>query len=628
MTSQQTKREGRNICLSDSCVKEYITILELILDLAGESSREVWKKVEEKTSVNQCRSLQQALRIRWDIRERKKNQLLTTSALMDPDPGHRETLSEAECRGVQGTINAILACLKAIANPDESTKATPSRTRINDTFVFLQRLGIYQETKTPTPRGHRSFWIDFSAISSVSKVDCVDYVKRLCNEILNANVSLPWLPSKIQKKTWLDWLQEGLNISDFTRNQGFEPCRDVHFQDRNCNNIRFNEIGRRSDAGKLIIIKADRYEACCLAYAIAAGAIEGKLTISDIYPIYIKAMNRSLIEEIKDKLSYRGHILEPEEVKNLLLNNRLFPIIDARHIGTYHKIHELLNDLPASTLSFVLSDDRSLLDSLKDKTCQLLFQASNGQDKPTLHTNPTDGFPTHNLPPKLAKFIGREREQAELKEKMSLRNRNSEIVVVGESGVGKTALVINVAYTFLAKNSEYDNVLFITAKRGALLSTQLDINDQPVKPISTFDELCFKIAEIGGYELTRSEPQNQENELKFYLEGRNKKHLIIIDNYETIEESQRRKIWDFFRGLRTVYVKTIFTSRIDQRPDLQIQPLLPDDARELAREEKLGTYSLAEACPSLNLTEEDISQVIDQCERLPLAIKWFFTISR
>jgi hypothetical protein len=484
--------------------------------------------------------------------------------------------------------------------------------------------GLYQERKNPLLNQSRGSNKD----PEINKQDCWAYAMKLREAKYGTIKDMPsiapaWLPSGIHKDEWLNWLQRDLNVPNFTREQGINSYRDIDLRDADRNHIRISEIARRTNDGGIIIIKDDDYLTVrCLAFAMAARAIEGMLTASVIYPIHFKPVSpSSLVDWISRTLSLRVHNLEPYDIKKALQIKQLLPVIDAFDIGINEYLYKVLNDLPDCTISFVLSKDSSLLNCLKDKTCQHLFQASISHPMPI---DPGEGLPKTILPRKLERFIGRSWEQTELKEMMSLKNTNSQIFVVGESGVGKTELVTNVAHSFCTRNSEYNVILFLTAKQGPLLPSQHDISVQPIQPISTFEELCFKIAQTGGLELPRAEPRNQERELKFYLENSNYTYLFIIDNYETIERSQRDKIWNFFRGLSSNNVKSVFTSRSDDRPDLPIPPLLEEDARELAREQKLRLHIMANADSFINLTEEDISTIIEQCEYLPLAIKWFF----
>ena len=111
----------------------------------------------------------------------------------------------------------------------------------------------------------------------------------------------------------------------------------------------------------------------------------------------------------------------------------------------------------------------------------------------------------HNLPE--AEFddtgyIGREKDRKEIKE-LILNNKNQIITIVGNGGVGKTALVVKVLYDLIDNpNCYFDCILWISLKTNTLsIGEFVQIKNN----ISSIPEIySFAVKEIGDQKLEKS----------------------------------------------------------------------------------------------------------------------------
>jgi hypothetical protein len=209
-------------------------------------------------------------------------------------------------------------------------------------------------------------------------------------------------------------------------------------------------------------------------------------------------------------------------------------------------------------------------------------------------------------------FVGREIYQQQLRDKLSLSYK-SEVYIKGLSGVGKTTLVKKVAQEYFCQdNSEFDYVLFYSAKKREL--TNSGIKPVPASTETAFftlEQLAIKISRVCGIWLSNVGPKDQEDRLRRFLTSGKYKLLIIIDNFETLSKQERQNIWIFFKDIHMPdYVKVVYTARSLELATIEISPLEEDEAREMVRSREL------------TLSRANIDDLIRYCDRVPLAIEW------
>ena len=161
----------------------------------------------------------------------------------------------------------------------------------------------------------------------------------------------------------------------------------------------------------------------------------------------------------------------------------------------------------------------------------------------------------HNLPlPDYDEtgLIGREKEEETLK-KLCYRQNVSVISVIGEGGIGKTALALKVAYDLLDDpNPQFDSVIWVSSKTTKIsLSEIQEIKGACSSSLGILNQISKELSGVDTINLSEA-----INEVKDYLE--NFKIALFIDNLETILDDNMRDL------VQSVGVgsKVIFTSRI------------------------------------------------------------------
>jgi LuxR family transcriptional regulator, glucitol operon activator len=184
------------------------------------------------------------------------------------------------------------------------------------------------------------------------------------------------------------------------------------------------------------------------------------------------------------------------------------------------------------------------------------------------------------------------------------------ITVLGEGGVGKSALALKVAYDLVDDPSApFDAVVWVTAKANRLTPYEIQAIDQAVT------NSLGAIGAAADY-LGRQTPDNPLQDLLLHL--KNNRVLLIIDNLETVLDQTIR---DLVRSIPTGS-KLVFTSRVGLGAfDFPIN-LGPFPAKE-------AHHYLRRTCRVWGVN--DIAKfpqqkIEDYCKRLqynPLFIKWF-----
>lgn len=208
-------------------------------------------------------------------------------------------------------------------------------------------------------------------------------------------------------------------------------------------------------------------------------------------------------------------------------------------------------------------------------------------------------------------FIGRQKDVDDIK-KILLSN-NRVISVIGDGGIGKTALVLKVAYDLvdMGKDCPFDIIIWTSAK-ATMLTTQgiKEISDS----LKDFSGLVNSISEVVDDSITKS--ANQFDEILEYFSVFNV--LLIIDNLETIHSEEIR---DFIREAQQ-RCKIVITSRIGLG-ELEYPRVLSGlneiESTRLIREfSKMRNNSVL-----LGLDQPTLARISKKLYYNPLAIKWF-----
>lgn len=324
-------------------------------------------------------------------------------------------------------------------------------------------------------------------------------------------------------------------------------------------------------------------------------------------PILIRPDNdEGFLYKVSTILTNLGMPSSGEIISKQISQRKLLPIIDCSSPKSEIHLMTFLNILPGAFV-IVLANDNALLETF-GRSYWKTFQIKCQEMCETACREPRSNLSKTSWP----FFIGRKREQKQLIEQMSLSNPH-EVFVVGMSGVGKTALVKKVAQeNFCVKGSEYDFVLFYTAKLQELSPTGIvAILPDRAHSFNTLEDLSMEISRVCDISLSHVSPAQQEEKLRSFLRSGSKKLLIIIDNFETLGPQERKKTWKFFRDLKMHNcIKVVYTTRVHELATLDVGPLEEDEALKLVQSKRI------------DLPESYPDRLIQCCDRIPLAIEW------
>lgn len=246
---------------------------------------------------------------------------------------------------------------------------------------------------------------------------------------------------------------------------------------------------------------------------------------------------------------------------------------------------------------------------------------------PIAHCPPTSPSPLprqrvrHNLPtPTHSRFIGREPEIARLLELLSPRHGAHLISIDGVGGVGKTSLVVEVAYRCLqaSQNSDetfhgfpvFDVIIFTSAKQNFL--TPFNLLQRVSRPHRTLQDIFRQVARtVGGIDITGVNFEDQIEILKDTLSTL--QTLLIVDNLETVEEQQ--DILSFLYYDLPPTVKAVITTR---RQGVFVPLRLP----ALSEPEALQLIEYETAEKGVLLNQEERKTLYQRTGGIPIAIHY------
>tara|TARA_R110002033_G_scaffold171025_1_gene215327 strand:- start:4481 stop:7129 length:2649 start_codon:yes stop_codon:yes gene_type:complete len=227
---------------------------------------------------------------------------------------------------------------------------------------------------------------------------------------------------------------------------------------------------------------------------------------------------------------------------------------------------------------------------------------------PTNHIDEEISKVSHNLPvPDFDEtgFIGRSEDIAVLT-KLVLSNKV--VSVLGDGGIGKTALALKVAYDIVDMNENCPFELIIWTSAKTTMLTSKGIEDI----FTAITDYTGLISEISGSIGTN----NKLDEILEYLDYF--KTLLVIDNLETIQSDEVR---DFIREAQTK-CNILITSRIglgELEYPRKLKGLSETESAKLIRE--IARIRNSETL--LKLPQKTLVEISSKLYFNPLAIKWF-----
>lgn len=224
---------------------------------------------------------------------------------------------------------------------------------------------------------------------------------------------------------------------------------------------------------------------------------------------------------------------------------------------------------------------------------------------------------SHNLPmPDFDEtgFLGRANDRKKVLG--HLRGPHPVVTIVGEGGVGKTALALSCAYSVieLPKEEQFDCIVWVSLKAKVL--TASGIRDVRDCISSTLGLLQNAASRVGSSIPSQSDVDSLIAELHQYMSTF--KILLIIDNLEALPHEQLRSLLSAVPGRSKVFI----TSRIGLG-ELEVRYKLDSlDAassivllRRAAASQNLGIFTKAK--------NETLELYVRRLFHNPLLIKWF-----
>ena len=220
----------------------------------------------------------------------------------------------------------------------------------------------------------------------------------------------------------------------------------------------------------------------------------------------------------------------------------------------------------------------------------------------------------HNLPePEFddTGYVGRKKDVEEII-KLLNNNKNQIISIIGNGGIGKTAIVVKALYELIERNFEkFDAIIWISLKTKTLSKGEfIEIKDA----ILEVEEIYNKVSK----ETIVSEELSARTNILNFME--NFSVLLVLDNLETINTEEMNS---FFKDIPE-NSKVLITSRLgigELEYRYKLDAMSKKDSityfRELSQYYGLDIHKKS---------DEDISELTKkQLYNNPLSIKWFIT---
>lgn len=306
--------------------------------------------------------------------------------------------------------------------------------------------------------------------------------------------------------------------------------------------------------------------------------------------------SNAIIDEIKSSIGELENLIA---IRNRVMHTRPLMSGDFSTVYSFGKLKQESNS------EVWLSLNSTLLKIEEDPSYVLTLTL------PVLNFSKEDAH--HNLPiPDFDEtgFIGRKKDVSDIT-KLILGN-NRVVTIMGEGGVGKTALAIKVAYDILDLGSKnpFDIIVWVSAKTTMLTVTGI----QEIK--NTLVDFGGFIEGIGDVIGKSNKEENQLSTIIEYMEVFDT--LLIIDNLETILDE---KIREFIRDASQVG-KILITSRIGLGELEFRRPLLGLSDTEsilLIR----GLANLKKSTVINRLDNKKLVEIVSKLHFNPLSLKWF-----
>lgn len=324
------------------------------------------------------------------------------------------------------------------------------------------------------------------------------------------------------------------------------------------------------------------------------------LDFHDTFTILNKK-NSFLSKEASDYLSkIFGNLSEITPIRNRVMHTR--PLLGGDFTYVYNFVSELKTSDPIEWT--ITLETKYKIES--DPTYVLTLTL------PTIEHQKTEQTVIHNLPkPDFDEtgFIGRKNDVDDIKR---LIFSNKVVSIIGDGGIGKTALALKIAYDIvdLEKDCPFDLVIWTSAKTTMLTSKGIE---EIHNAITNYTGLVDLISDTLKVDSTSSDKLKEITE---YFSLFNT--LLIIDNLETI---QSEEILNFIREAQ-MKCNILITSRIglgELEYRRKLKGFSENESAKLIRE----IARIRDSETLLKLPQKTLIEISSNLYYNPLAIKWF-----
>lgn len=216
----------------------------------------------------------------------------------------------------------------------------------------------------------------------------------------------------------------------------------------------------------------------------------------------------------------------------------------------------------------------------------------------------------HNLPaPSHRVFVGREGDLEQLYQLLLSSDPAHLINVTGMSGIGKTALALEVAYRLAERGNknlpQFQSIVFCSAKEQSFTSESILTRMKTERTIEDIFEVLTQTLDIA--DVTLEDFGKVQNDLLDHPT------LLIIDNWETVEDPD--KVLAFLYELPPT-VKVIITGRTLVLVDVvvKLEPLSQTNTIKLLEQKAREK--------SITLTPVQLNQLAQDIDGVPIAITY------
>lgn len=187
------------------------------------------------------------------------------------------------------------------------------------------------------------------------------------------------------------------------------------------------------------------------------------------------------------------------------------------------------------------------------RNLQTVFQQI--QQSSELESSPSQGIRYQNLPVcNYSTFVGREAETATLLSFLSFEQTAHCISIEGCGGIGKTTLALSIAHRFLQPPTQFEAIIFASAKPNHLTAAGILSRLQPDRNLGDIFRSIAYTLQCPNILLHTFDEQFTQIQARLSRQ----RTLLLVDNLETVEDWQ--SILSFLYDLPAT-VKVMLTSR-------------------------------------------------------------------